>query len=44
MATKVGIIPDDVEHMQQQVDASIRGQSGHNELLASYFKYAQLPL
>jgi len=37
-------IPDDLDHLQREVDGSIRGQRCHSDLLRSFFKHAQLRL
>jgi hypothetical protein len=37
-------IPDDIEHLQREVGASMRAQRGRGDLLASFFKHARLPL
>lgn len=35
-------IPDDVDHLQRELDNSIRGQRRNPNLLRSFFKHAQL--
>lgn len=35
-------IPDDVDHLQRELDGSIRGQRRNSNLLRSFFKHAQL--
>jgi transposase len=37
-------IPDDLDHLQNAVDASISQQSKNQSLLQSFFAYAKLPL
>jgi transposase len=37
-------IPKDLEHLQEAVDASITQQKKDQQLLHSFFAYAQLPL